>query len=182
MFPIYKNNQAYYSPNNYKKVKKVKNILQSKNPSVIALSTASAVSVTGLAFISPVILLLKNSYQISSNEVQLTITIYLMAICVSQIFWGPLSDVIGRRKVLIFGTVLFSLGGILASLEVPFEIFIFFRLLQGVGAAACLSMPRVMLTESYGVAEASSKMSTLLAFMAIFPILSVAFGGLMDGK
>ena len=153
--------------------------MQSKNPSVIALSTASAVSVTGLAFISPVILLLKNSYQISSNEVQLTITIYLMAICISQIFWGPLSDIIGRRKVLIFGAALFSLGGILASLNLAFEIFIFFRFLQGIGAAACLSMPRVMLTESYGAEEASGKMSTLLAFIAIFPILSAAFGGLI---
>jgi len=153
--------------------------LQSKNPSVIALSTASAVSVTGLAFISPVILLLKNSYQVSSNEVQLTITIYLMAICVSQIFWGPLSNVIGRRKVLIFGAALFSLGGILAALNVAFEIFILLRFLQGIGAAACLSMPRVMLTESYGPEEASGKMSTLLAFMAVFPILSAAFGGLI---
>ena len=153
--------------------------MQSKNPSVIALSTASAVSVTGLAFISPVILLLKNSYQVSSNEVQLTITIYLMAICVSQIFWGPLSNVIGRRKVLIFGAALFSLGGILAALNVAFEIFILLRFLQGIGAAACLSMPRVMLTESYGPEEASGKMSTLLAFMAVFPILSAAFGGLI---
>ena len=153
--------------------------MQSKNPSVIALSTASAVSVTGLAFISPVILLLKNSYQVSSNEVQLTITIYLMAICVSQIFWGPLSNVIGRRKVLIFGAALFSLGGILAALNLAFEIFILSRFLQGIGAAACLSMPRVMLTESYGPEEASGKMSTLLAFMAVFPILSAAFGGLI---
>ena len=153
--------------------------MQSKNPSVIALSTASAVSVTGLAFISPVILLLKNSYQVSSNEVQLTITIYLMAICVSQIFWGPLSNVIGRRKVLIFGAALFSLGGILAALNLAFEIFILLRFLQGIGAAACLSMPRVMLTESYGPEEASRKMSTLLAFMAVFPILSAAFGGLI---
>ncbi len=153
--------------------------MQSKNPSVIALSTASAVSVTGLAFISPVILLLKNSYHVSSNEVQLTITIYLMAICVSQIFWGPLSNVIGRRKVLIFGAALFSLGGILAALNLAFEIFILLRFLQGIGAAACLSMPRVMLTESYGPEEASRKMSTLLAFMAVFPILSAAFGGLI---
>ena len=153
--------------------------MRSKNLSVIALSTASAVSVTGLAFISPVILLLKNSYQVSSNEVQLTITIYLMAICVSQIFWGPLSNVIGRRKVLIFGAALFSLGGILAALNLAFEIFILLRFLQGIGAAACLSMPRVMLTESYGPEEASGKMSTLLAFMAVFPILSAAFGGLI---
>jgi len=146
---------------------------------VIALSTASAVSVTGLAFISPVILLLKNSYQVSSNEVQLTITIYLMAICISQIFWGPLSEIIGRRKVLMFGAGLFSFGGILASLNLDFEIFIFFRFLQGIGAAACLSMPRIMLTESYATEEAAGKMSTLLAFMAVFPILSAAFGGLI---
>jgi DHA1 family bicyclomycin/chloramphenicol resistance-like MFS transporter len=151
--------------------------LQTKNPSVIALSTASAASVTGLAFISPIILLIKNHYNISSNEVQLTITIYLGAICISQIIWGPLSDLIGRRIVLIIGASLFSLGGILASLNLAFEVFIFFRFLQGIGAAACLSMPRVMLTESYGVKKAASKMSTLLALMAIFPILSAAFGG-----
>ena len=153
--------------------------MQTKNPSVIALSTASAASVTGLAFISPIILLIKNHYNVSSNEVQLTITIYLVAICISQIFWGPLSDLIGRRIVLIIGATLFSLGGILASLNLAFEVFIFFRFLQGIGAAACLSMPRVMLTESYGVKKAAAKMTTLLAFMAIFPILSTAFGGLI---
>ena len=153
--------------------------MQIKKPSVLALSTASAASVTGLAFISPVILLIKEHYSVSSNEVQLTITIYLVAICVSQIFWGPLSDLIGRRKVLIIGAALFSLGGIFASLNLDFEFFIFFRFLQGIGAAACLSMPRVMLTESYGVKKAAAKMSTLLASMAIFPILSAALGGLI---
>ena len=146
---------------------------------MIALSTASAASVTGLAFISPIIILIKDHYHVSSNEIQLTITIYLLAICISQIFWGPVSDIIGRRKVLILGAALFSLGGILASLNLAFEIFIFVRFLQGIGAAACLSMPRVMLTESYGTKNAASKMSTLLAFMAIFPILSAAFGGLV---
>ena len=146
---------------------------------MIALSTASAASVTGLAFISPIIILIKDHYHVSSNEIQLTITIYLLGVCISQIFWGPVSDIIGRRKVLILGAALFSLGGILASLNLAFEIFIFFRFLQGIGAAACLSMPRVMLTESYGAKNAAGKMSTLLAFMAIFPILSAAFGGLV---
>ena len=76
---------------------------------------------TGLAFISPVILLIKDHYNVSSNEVQLTITIYLVAICISQVFWGPLSDLIGRRIVLIIGASLFSLGGILASLNLAFD-------------------------------------------------------------
>ena len=105
--------------------------MESRSPSVIALSTASAASVTGLAFISPIIILIKEHYHVSANEIQLTITIYLLAICISQIFWGPVSDIIGRRKVLIFGAALFSLGGILASLNLAFEIFIFFRFLQG---------------------------------------------------
>ena len=70
---------------------------------------------TGLAFISPVIILIKDYYEVSSNEVQLTITIYLVAICISQIFWGPLSDLIGRRIVLLIGAGLFSLGGILTQ-------------------------------------------------------------------
>ena len=114
--------------------------MQSKNPSVIALSTASAVSVTGLAFISPVILLLKSSYQISSNEVRDNNYLLDGYLCFPDVL-GALSDIIGRRKVLIFGAALFSMGGFLASLNVSFEIFIFFRFLQGIGAAACLLMP-----------------------------------------
>ena len=149
--------------------------MQTKNPSIIALSTASAVSVTGLAFISPVILLIKDHYNVSSNEVQLTITIYLVAICISQVL-GPLSDLIGRRVVLIIGASLFSLGGILASLNLAFEVFIFFRFCRNWCSGLSFNA-KSNVDLSYGVKK-RAKMSTLLASMAIFPF-SVSFGGLI---
>ena len=57
-----------------------------------------------------------------------------------------------------------------------------FRFLQGLGAGACLSMPRVMITDFYSKTQAAGKLSLLLATMAIFPVLSVSLGGISGEK
>ena len=54
---------------------------------------------TGLAFISPVILLIKDHYSVSSNEVQLTLTIYLVAICFAQILLDDINDFSAMNEV-----------------------------------------------------------------------------------
>ena len=53
----------------------------------------------------------------------------------------------------------------------------FLRVIQGLGAAACMSMARVIVTDSYEKTEAAKKLSLLTAIMVIFPLISLILGG-----
>jgi DHA1 family florfenicol/chloramphenicol resistance protein-like MFS transporter len=70
--------------------------------------------------------------------IQLTLSLYMVMLGVGQVLFGPISDRIGRRPVLLAGALLFamaSLGAVSSSTAAPFVIF---RLLQAIGASAAL--------------------------------------------
>ena len=156
--------------------------MKDRKPSILVLAIAAAAAVTGLAFVAPTLILIKEHYEVTSNEAQLIITAYLVAISFAQILWGPISEKFGRRPILLVGSLLYTLGGFFASLDQSFINLILYRFLQGLGAGACLSMPRVMITDVYSRTEAAGKLSLLLATMAIFPVLSVSLGGVSGEK
>ncbi len=151
--------------------------MKNRKPSIFVLAIAAAAAVTGLAFVSPTLILIKEHHGVTSNEAQLIITAYLVAISTAQIFWGPISERFGRRPILLVGAFLYTVGAFFGSLDQTFFNLILFRFLQGLGAGACLSMPRVMITDVYLKNEAAGKLSLLLATMAIFPVLSVSLAG-----
>ena len=156
--------------------------MENRKPSIFVLAIAAAAAVTGLAFVAPTLILIKEHHGVTSNEAQLIITAYLVAISAAQIFWGPISEKFGRRPILLVGAVLYTVGAFFGSHDQTFVNLILFRFLQGLGAGACLSMPRVMITDVYSKNEAAGKLSLLLATMAIFPVLSVSVGGVSGEK
>jgi len=67
--------------------------------------------------------------------VQMTLSIYLFAFAVGQLFWGPLADNIGRKKTILIGISVFLIGTAGCYLSSSIELIIFFRGIQGFGAS-----------------------------------------------
>ena len=77
---------------------------------------------------------------------QATLSAFLIAFAVSQLFYGPLSDRFGRRPMLLGGTAVYVLGSIACALAQTMEALIAARFVQGFGccAATVISwMPRL---------------------------------------
>lgn len=70
--------------------------------------------------------------------VQLTLSLYLLILGAGQLIFGPLSDRIGRRPVLLGGAALFVLSSAAAAFASSAEVFISWRVLQALGASATL--------------------------------------------
>ncbi|MFK7993538.1 MAG: Bcr/CflA family efflux MFS transporter [Granulosicoccus sp.] len=143
----------------------------------LALTTASAV--VGLTLLTPTLPLIKSELDVSNEAVQQLLTAYLFALAVGQLFCGPVSERTGRRPILLVGAVLFSVAGFLAMFTHSIGILIILRLLQGLGAAACVSMGRAIINDVYAREDAARKMSTISTVLAIAPALSLAFGGVL---
>ena len=143
----------------------------------IALSVASAVM--GLTLLAPALPLIQQEMSASNSAVQQLLTVYLMALAVGQLIYGTLSDRYGRRPVLLFGAMLYGIGGIAALFVSSVEFLTVMRGVQGLGAAACLAMGRAIINDCFERSEAARNMSTVAGMIAVVPILSLSLGGLL---
>jgi len=130
-----------------------------------------------MTLITPSIPLIKNQFNVSSDLVQLVLTFYLIFVSLGQIVFGSLSDRYGRRPVILFGSILYMFGGILSIFSMSLSFLIFCRIIQALGAAACMSIARVIVNDSFSKNEAASKLSIITAVMVIFPQLGLILGG-----
>ncbi|MFT6875373.1 MAG: DHA1 family bicyclomycin/chloramphenicol resistance-like MFS transporter [Granulosicoccus sp.] len=143
----------------------------------LALCTASAV--VGLTLLSPALPLIKTELNVSSEAVQQLLTVYMITLAFGQLIYGPVSDRFGRRPVLLFGAVLFSLAGIATLFSQSINQLIVLRGVQGFGAAACIAMGRAIVNDVFKREEAARQMSTISMVLSIAPALSLAFGGIV---
>ena len=107
------------------------------------------------------------------------LTVYMVALAAGQLIYGPLSDRIGRRPVLLFGALLYGITGLLMTASEDVWILTLLRGLQGLGGAACMAMGRAIINDVYERTEAARQMSTIAIVLAVVPALSLAFGGLL---
>ena len=67
---------------------------------------------------------------------QLTVTLFLAGLAVSQLVWGPLSDRLGRRRVLLTGLALYALAGTACAFVPGIRTLIAARVVQAFGAGS----------------------------------------------
>ena len=150
---------------------------QGWRPPLILLGLCASASVLALAIIAPAIPLLRQEMGVDFDAAQLVLTSFLVASALGQIVAGPLSDKIGRKPVILFGTVLYFLGGVGAFLATDMAWLNGFRVLQGLGASCSIVMVRVIVNDVFGRQEAARQLSSITAIMAIVPILTISLGG-----
>jgi DHA1 family bicyclomycin/chloramphenicol resistance-like MFS transporter len=142
---------------------------------ILAASSANL----GLSLLSPVITILRDDFSASADLAQLVLSAFMVSVAISQLISGSLSDWFGRKKILLGGSVIFIVGGIGALLSTTIDMLIGFRILQGAGAAACMTMGRVIVNDVYQGAEAARKLSIVSSAQAIVPAIGFAFGGVI---
>jgi len=157
----------------------MKDPAQPRVPHVGILIVAVASTNLGMTLLSPVITQLREDLMATAFQAQLVLGGFLFSVAVAQLLSGSLSDQFGRRVILINGTLVFGVGGLGSMLAANIEMLILLRVIQGVGAAACMTMGRVMISDSFVGVEAARKMSVVSSAQAIVPLLGFAFGGVI---
>ncbi len=149
-----------------------------KKPNILLISVLIALPIMGMTMISPSLPLIKEDLNSSFSETQMVLSIYFLFLAIGQLFAGPLSDRFGRKPLVFFGSIIFSISSVACSFSNEISILIFLRIIQGIGAAACFAVGRNIINDSFNRSEAASKMSTVTAYMVILPIICFVFGGI----
>lgn len=107
---------------------------------------------------------------------QWTLMAFFLSFGVSQLFYGPASDMFGRRLPLYFGLTLFAAASIGCALAPTIGWLIALRFIQGIGAASVMSIPRAIIRDLYTGNAATRLMSTVMLVISVSPMLAPLIG------
>lgn len=118
-------------------------------------------------------------FGVDYGAMSLVIGAYLLMTAVMQLVFGPLSDVYGRRPVILGGMAVFTLASLLCTFTSDVTVFWIGRLLQSASAVG-VALSRAVLRDQYEPRELAQKMATVSMVMGLGPLLGPALGGLID--
>ncbi len=112
---------------------------------------------------------------------QQTISVYLLAYALMSVVHGPLSDSIGRRRVIIGGLVVFTLASVGCALSTDLTTLLLFRALQGLSAGVGLIVGRAAIRDLFQGDDAQRLMSQVSMIFGIAPAIAPLVGGWILG-
>lgn len=113
------------------------------------------------------------------NSLQLLVYVYMIGFGVAQIVYGPLSDALGRRPVLLASLAIYVAGCFLAMAAPSFGWLLAARVIQGLGAAGGRVLSTAIVRDRFAGREMASVMSLIMMVFLIVPMIAPAIGGAM---
>lgn len=113
------------------------------------------------------------------NNSQLVISTLFLGMAAGQIFFGPLSDSLGRKPSLYLSLAVFAVGCILSATATNFTMMLVGRFMQGVGASGPRVIPMALIRDEYQGREMARIMSLIMMVFILVPMLAPMFGQLV---
>ena len=110
---------------------------------------------------------------------QFTLSGFFIGLVLGQLFYGPISDRIGRRKPLLFGLGVYAVASLACVLAGGLAQLTALRFLQALGSCAGMVLSRAVVRDRCGPKEAAQAQSRLILVMGLAPILAPSLGGLI---
>ncbi|MEN2977123.1 multidrug effflux MFS transporter [Tistrella bauzanensis] len=111
---------------------------------------------------------------------QLTLTGYMWGLALAQLVYGPVSDALGRRPVLITGMTVQVAASILCLYSVTIDDLVLARVLQGTGACAGAVIGRALVRDLFPPERAGSIFATITSATALAPMVAPMIGGQIE--
>ncbi|MBS1154740.1 MAG: Bcr/CflA family drug resistance efflux transporter [Proteobacteria bacterium] len=144
---------------------------------LIILSALMSFSSISTDMYLPALPTLVQDFHADIGRVELTISTFLIGFSLGQLFWGPLSDRLGRRMPIAAGLVVFILGSVGCAMSSTITEMLVWRIFQALGACSGPGLARAMARDLYARERAAQMLSTLILMMAIAPLLGPLLGG-----
>lgn len=144
---------------------------------MIILAMMSSMGLLASDIYLPAMPNLASALSTTDSSLQLTLGIYLFGLAISQIFIGFLSDIYGRRIVLLLGFCIYIVAAICCSYSCSIQTLIIFRFIQAIGASAGLVVGRATISDQFSLKEATNIYNIIYPIVAISPAIAPLIGG-----
>jgi DHA1 family bicyclomycin/chloramphenicol resistance-like MFS transporter len=140
------------------------------------LGALSALGPLSIDLYLPAFPVLSRDLGSSAAGIQLTLTACLVGLALGQLFLGPLSDVLGRRRPLLVGLAVYAAASVVCALSDSATSLVVARFLQGLAGAAGVVISRAVVRDLYAGSAAARFFSRLMLVVGLAPILAPVLG------
>lgn len=151
---------------------RVRNVIISLSLPMLLSSLATSIANVGLPTLT-------RAFNASFQEAQWVVLAYLLAITTSAITIGRMGDIIDKRLLLKAGIGLFTLASLGCALAPTIPLLIAARILQGLGAAAMMTLTLALVGETISKGKTGRAMGMLGTLSAIGTALGPSLGGVL---
>jgi DHA1 family bicyclomycin/chloramphenicol resistance-like MFS transporter len=145
----------------------------------LVLGLLSAIGPFAIDMYLPALPAIGRALNADVHQVQLSLMTFFLSFALSQVIYGPASDMFGRKPPLYVGIAMFVAGSVGCALAPDIGTLIVFRFLQGLGGGAPNVITRAVVRDLHTGAEATKLMSLLMLVFSVSPILAPLAGSLI---
>ncbi len=125
---------------------------------------------------------ISDHFDISDGFTQMTIAINFLGFCISAAIYGPLSDSLGRRKVMLIGNALMFIGAFGCTISDNIFFLLLSRFIQGLGASASAVLVFAIIADVCSKAKMANVIGQMNSILTVFMSAAPLAGGFINEK
>lgn len=144
---------------------------------VLILGSLTAFGPLSMDMYLPALPIVTVDLQTTASLAQLSITACLLGLAAGQLLFGPLSDIHGRRRPLLYTLLIYMVVSLLCAFSPNIWVFVGLRFVQGFAGAAGIVIARASARDMYSGKDLTKFIALLALVNGAAPILAPIFGG-----
>ncbi|MFB4869184.1 Bcr/CflA family multidrug efflux MFS transporter [Enterobacter chengduensis] len=125
----------------------------------------------------PALPVISAQFGVPAGSAQMTLSTYILGFALGQLFYGPMADSLGRKPVILGGTLVFAAAAVACALAQSIDQLIVMRFFHGLAAAAASVVINALMRDIYPKEEFSRMMSFVMLVTTIAPLVASMAGG-----
>lgn len=144
---------------------------------ILILGSLAALGPLSIDMYLPAFPDMSRSFDASASLIQLSLTACMLGMALGQLIVGPLSDVRGRKRPLMFALLAYLLASLACAMAPTIEVLIALRFIQGAAGASGIVISRAIVRDLFDGPELTRFFAALSLVNGTAPILAPVIGG-----
>ena len=152
-----------------------------KREFIVLISMLMALTALAIDMMLPAFAEMRADFGLASDSsgTALVVTAFLIGFGLGQPLWGPLSDALGRKRILWIGLGIYALAAIGAALAPSLMVLLLLRFVAGLGAAAVRIVTLGAIRDRYHGDQMAKILSYVLAIFLLVPMVAPSLGAVL---
>ncbi len=153
--------------------------MKTQNRFLISVLVIAAIALgnAGSTLYLPAMPVIASHLHTTGALMKLSLSLFLIGFGVSQLFYGPLSDALGRRINLFAGLIIFLIGTLISAQAHSIDCLLLGRLIEGLGIGAANAVGYALMRDIYSGNQLTVQLSYMSVFVGMTPLVAPIIGG-----